>query len=187
MSTPEAESVYRFRYRDLDQTSRRSTLAQSIKESPGDFISFLALVEALAIDIIPITWDPALNAVGHGGTAAILQSPVDLELSLAFKFPVESITRKPEFGSYHTLISEILVLANTATRYHPNLIMLEGICLDMNPEDGTVWPVFVFEKAREGDLYHFMSSRGQQLDLRDKLDLCKDVATAIQVLHACRK
>jgi len=185
--THDAQSSYQFRYRDMDKATQRSTLARSIQGFHFDFISILALVETLAIDLLPIRWQPALNSIGQGGTAKVLQSPVDLQLSLAFKRPLESTVRRPESGSFELLMSELLVLSNPATRYHPHLVMLEGICLEIDAEEGAVSPIFVFEKAREGDLHHFMSSSGMHLGIQERLDLCKDIATAIQVLHACRK
>ena len=47
-----------------------------------DFLSFLGIAQMLRIDFLPITWQPALETVGHGGTAEIRQALVNLQMSL---------------------------------------------------------------------------------------------------------
>jgi serine/threonine protein kinase len=153
-----------------------------------DFLSFLGIAQTLKIDFLPITWQPALENVGHGGTAEIRQALVNLQMSFAFKrlTPAElpqSIT--DETKSFRTLIAEISVLGHPSIRDHPNIIRLEGICWDVVPGGEKVWPVLVFEKARHGDLHTFMEqAEGKRLTLEERLNVCADIAMAVNDMHS---
>lgn len=45
-------------------------------DGPFDILTFLALAQKRNIDFLPITWYPALDAVGSGGTAEIRKALV---------------------------------------------------------------------------------------------------------------
>ena len=66
-------------------------LASTISDagSPGhqqNFIKFLQYATALRLNILPLTWEPALEALGHGGaTARVNQSFVNLETTFVYK------------------------------------------------------------------------------------------------------
>ena len=153
-----------------------------------DLISFLAIAQHLKIDFLPITWQPALENIGEGGTARIHQSLITLRLSFAFKRikPSERV-KWGETRIFQTLISEISILGNPSIRTHFYIAPLQGICWDISQE-GTVWPVLVFEKAQFGNLKEFLKSeRGQNLSLEERLDFCIDIGTAIRDMHLCRK
>ena len=49
-----------------------------------DFITFLETCQNLDIDFLPITWQPALDALGAGGQSEVRQSLVSLAISFAF-------------------------------------------------------------------------------------------------------
>jgi hypothetical protein len=154
-----------------------------------DFISFLGVAQRLGIDFHPITWQPALDKVGEGGTADIRQALINLQMSFAFKrlkWPRQA--RSDESRSLLALICEVSVLGHPLIRNHPNIIKLEGICWDISPGDEKVWPVLVFEKTQNGDLDRFMNSdAGKSLCLEERLKLCTDVATAVKDMHLCRE
>ena len=50
-----------------------------------NFIDILAVAPRMNIDFLPITWQPALDGIGEGGTAEIRQSLIELQMSFAFK------------------------------------------------------------------------------------------------------
>jgi hypothetical protein len=151
-----------------------------------DFISFLGVAQRLEIDFVPITWQPALDNVGEGGTAEIREALLDLQMSYAFKRIKQS--QQDESRIFRELTSEILVLGHGSIREHPNIIRLEGICWDIPPGDEKVWPVLVFEKTQCGDLETFANSdAGKIMCFEDRLKLCLDVGTAVKDLHSCRE
>jgi Protein tyrosine and serine/threonine kinase len=154
-----------------------------------DFISFLGVAQRLRIDFLPITWQPALDKVGEGGTADIRQALINLQMSFAFKrlkWPRQ--VGSDESRSFLALISEVSILGHPSIRNHPNIIKLDGICWDISPDDEKVWPVLVFEKAQNGDLDRFMNSdTGKSLCLEERLKLCSDIATAVKDMHSYRE
>jgi hypothetical protein len=166
-----------------------ATLARGTPaDTPYDFLSILGIAQTLKIDFLPITWQPALEMVGHGGTAEIRQALVDLQMNFAFKRlisvePTQSTT--DETKSFRTLIAEISALGHPLIRDHPNIIKLEGICWDVVPGGEKVWPVLVFEKARHGDLQTFMEqAEGKRLSLEERLNLCADITIAVHDMHS---
>jgi hypothetical protein len=168
--------------------SRSDALARSVTtDLHYDFLTFLAIAQHLNIDFLPITWQPALAKVGNGGTAEIRQALVNLQMSFAFKRLIPTQFAKSEDKIFQALIAEILVLGHPSIRSHPNIIRLEGICWDVDPEDEKVWPVLMFEKTQHGDLHTFMKRGvGVGLSFEDKLSLCADVAMAIMDMHSHR-
>jgi Protein tyrosine and serine/threonine kinase len=159
---------------DLDITKR-----EQIPESSYNFISILALTKNLNFDFLPITWLPAIETLGVGGTAEIRQDLVNMQMSFAFKR-----TTLNRDNAFRALFSEISVLGHPAVRTHENIIKLAGICWDVSPGDSTVWPVLVFQKSTCGDLRQFMHSEaGRALPVTDALSLLTDVANGIACLH----
>lgn len=156
-----------------------------------DFISFLAICQWRGVDVLGITWQPALKKVGRGATAHIHQSQINPTTSFAFKRLTPSTFGSDEHIIFRTLISEVLVLGHPVIRDHANIVTLVGICWDVatsgNGED-TVWPVLVYEKAECGDLNQFMESEvGRSLAFDQRLHLCIDIGTALMVMHSCCK
>jgi hypothetical protein len=151
-----------------------------------DFISFLAVAQRLTIDFLPITWQPALDSLGVGGTSEIRQSVINLHNSLAFKR--NTLSTASEASRYQTLISEISILGHPVIRNHANVITLEGICWDISVDDESVWPVLVFEKTEHGDMNQFLNSDvGKRMCFVERLKLCADVATALMAMHSSRE
>lgn len=150
------------------------------------FISFLSIAQKLQIDFLPVSWQPALQGIGLGGTAEIRQSLMNLQMTFAFKR-----ARQPSGSGLHEthifrcLIAEILVLGHPSIYGHPNILRLEGICWDVSPEDEKVLPVLVFEKSQYGDLGWFANSgSGIHMSFEHRLKLCADIVVAVQVMHS---
>jgi hypothetical protein len=99
------------------------------------FISFLAVAQKWEIEILPITWRPALDAVGKGATAKIRQLLINLQMSFAFR-RIRRVNRgvSDDKGTFRALISEVAVLSQPSIRNHPNIIHLEGTRWDISPE-----------------------------------------------------
>ena len=77
------------------------------------------------------------------------------------------------------------MLGHPSIRDHPNIVRLEGICWDVAPGGERVWPVLVFEKARHRDLLTFMEqAEGKSLSLEERLNICADIAVAINHMHS---
>jgi hypothetical protein len=161
--------------------------AASVKpRSHYNFVSFLGIAQRQQIDFLPITWQPALDKVGEGGTAEIREALINLQTSYAFKRFKPS--DQDEGKVFRELISEISVLGHESIRSHPNITRLEGISWDIPRGGKNVWPVLVFEKTKCGDLEKFAHSQaGKIMGLEDRLKLCVDVGTAVNDLHSFRE
>lgn len=163
-----------------------------VQESPlshCDFLSFLAISQYLRIDILPITWQPALEDSGEGGTAQISQSIINAHLNFIFKrtnlsSPV-SQKKWADSLTYRALISEVRVLRSKHIRDHPNILQLQGICWEVVSVPQTVRPVLVFEKAQLGNMRAFMESNlGKSLCLEDRMHLIVALASALRLMHS---
>ena len=168
--------------------SQSATLASAAAtDTSYDLLTFLGIAQSLNIDFLPISWDARQANIGQGGTAAISQSSVDLETAFAFKrlASVNSALSEAQITAiYQALVAEISVLGHKSIRSHRNINRLEGICWDIETESERVWPVLVFEKTQYGDLKTLMEhDAGTGLDLRNRLRLCAEIATAVSDLH----
>ena len=170
-----------------------------------DFIMFLETCQNLDIDFLPITWQPALDALGVGGQSEVRQSLVSLAMSFAFNRvkPKDKEKEKEENEEkiYRALISQVSILRLPEICDHPNIIHLIGVCWDVRApveEDNQpiaategsrlqVWPVLVIEKTKHGDLNSFVRSVGRNLGFAGRLKLCIDIASGMRDLHKNRK
>jgi hypothetical protein len=151
------------------------------------FLTFLSAVQALKIDILPITWQGACQ-IAVGGTSIINESLVNVQASLVFKcFKEVEKLQKSEDSLFQTIISEIGVLGQRPIRGHPNIVQLQGICWDISTDD-KVWPALVFEKSQYGDLSSFLATPiGRELDISARLQLCMNIGNAILDMHSKSK
>ena len=152
------------------------------------FLAFLATVQALDIDILPITWQSAREPIGQGGTSKINQAPANTHMSLAFKqIKDKEKLEKTEEQIFHMVINELLVLGHPPIQAHPNIVRLQGICWDIS-SDNKVWPVLVFEKSPFDDLNSFATRQiGKGLGIRQRLKLCVDIGEALIYMHSHSK
>ena len=176
-------------YMRSDIASQSATPIDPIAPAiPYNFISFLAIAQHLDLDFIPVTWQPALEDAGSGGTSQIGQSIVKLQMRFVFKrIRLSKTINLEEQRLFQTLLAEITALSHPLIDNHPNVVKLLGICWDLSYE-GMVLPVLLFEKSPFGTLKEFFASEsGRNMSHDDKLCLCVDIATAIRDLHSCRK
>ncbi|KAH5159501.1 hypothetical protein HBH69_056890 [Parastagonospora nodorum] len=158
---------------------------KSSEETCYDLLSLLGIVQELKVDLLPITWQPALSEIGQGGSARINQSQINLETSFAFK-RFKWIHKNRDQALWKALISEVSILASRDIREHPHVVQLEGICWEPFEQEASVRPVLLFEKSAFGDVFKFANSEsGHQASLRDILRICTDVAIAVQDLNRC--
>ncbi|KAM0259856.1 hypothetical protein ACHAQJ_003100 [Trichoderma viride] len=158
-------------------------IAKTANDSPYNLLSLLATAQDKEVDLLPITWDEA--TADRGGQATISQSFFNEKLSYVFKrlhrnfkYPADEII------ALRAVISEIIVLGHPEIRGHPNIVRLVGLCFEIDHETKIPWPVLVLQKAEHGDLKKFIDSpRGKGLSVRERLDLCVDVAAAITLMH----
>ena len=158
-------------------TSRTNRIVQS------DLIAFLSVVQKCDVDYLPITWQPALNTLGVGGSGTISQSTFITERPLAFKRFHDRDFENPD-GGFLPIMSEVLILSQPPIRNHPNIVDLEGICWEIRPLTKKAVPVLVFEKA-SCDLQKFMNVReGMEMPFEDRVKICANIGDAIMALHA---
>ncbi|KAL9076518.1 MAG: hypothetical protein Q9161_000850 [Pseudevernia consocians] len=167
----------------------RSTIELPTINSHNDFISFLAVAQYYEIDFVSLTWQQGRGQLGIGGTSEIWQSNYSKRTDFVFKRikladTFETDPQDQEKG-FNALVSEISILSHPLIRHHQNIVKLEGISWEIHRKSHRVWPVLVLEKAQLGDLKSFMSSeQGRLTTMRDRLELCTDVASAIIALHS---
>jgi hypothetical protein len=119
-----------------------------------------------------------------GVKAAVNQSLIKLQTSLAFGLFGDSLDRQRTRTPLQDIVSEMIVLSHPSIRKHPHIVTLEGTCWDVLGNH-QVWPVLVFEKSSLGDLNHFMQSqKGQTLPIEQRLMLCVDIAVVVRDMHA---
>ena len=165
---------------------RLSTIKLPGMNSHNDFISFLAVVQFYEIDFVSLTWQQARGRLGRGGTSEIWQSNYAKRTDFVFKRMKSAITDSVDLeNSFNALVSEITILSHPLIRHHQNIINLEGISWEIHSKSHKVWPVLVLEKAQLGDLKSFMNSeQGRTTTIRDRLELCTDIASATIALHS---
>jgi Protein tyrosine and serine/threonine kinase len=162
--------------------------ASSTSNEEYDFLDFLGVAQSLKIDFLPIQSQPALDKVGKGGTANILQALVNAQTTFAFKHLKSPRLAEDKSRNLRALIAELSVLGHPAIRHHPNIAHIEGICWDVLDGGEEVWPILVFEKTQLGDLNRFVSSGpGKELNFKTRIDILFDVALAVRDLHAAGK
>ncbi len=152
----------------------------------NNFISFLAVAQYYEVDFVSLAWQQARGRLGRGGTSEIWQSSYDRRTDFVFKRMRSAITDcDDEESSFNALVSELSILSHPLIRHHQNIVKLEAISWEIHPKSHKVWPVLVLEKAQLGDLKSFMNSEeGRLTTMRDRLELCTDVASAIIALHS---
>jgi hypothetical protein len=161
--------------------SRYSAATKRSDVAQYDLIAFLSAVQKCNVDYLPITWQPALDTLGRGGSGTISQSTFSADNPLAFK-------RSHDFGDadmdFLPLISEVLILSQPPFRSHPNIVNLEGVCWEIERRTERAVPVLVFEKAA-WDLQQFMNlQEGMNMAIGDRFKICAAIGSAIMTLHA---
>jgi serine/threonine protein kinase len=161
-------------------------------DSHQDLIRLLAIANALKVEILPLTWQPALETLGQGGTGSVNQSYVNDRVSYALKRfrrvnPNPQLTdRKFRSLQFDAMISEMVVLRYPEVYAHPNIVRLEGICWEVVRPSGEVWPVLVFQKAELGDLRRALTlPETKDIHLDMKIAICGEVAKALRIIHQC--
>ncbi|KAI0549990.1 hypothetical protein F4679DRAFT_544420 [Xylaria curta] len=167
-----------------------------------NLITFLAAVQDLKLEILPLQWQSTRHSIGKGGTSQISQAVINLETSIAFKrVSEEDRLRLDDEEIFRRIISEILVLAHEGIRDHPNILELQGVSWDVSPsmggnyssevtsagslKDTKVWPVLLFEMSRYGDLGRFAAlPAGRSLDHSARLDICLQIGRALATMHS---
>lgn len=156
-----------------------------------NFINVLSAAQALLVDFLPITWQPAVDEFGKGGTAELREALVSLQMTFAFKrirpryqHALNNTWREQcRRAAFRALMSEITVLGHPRIRNHPHISALQGLSWDIESDD-EVWPVLVSEKTLLGDMEKFLLSEpGNSLSRRDRIRLCLEVAIGIRDLH----
>jgi len=68
---------------------------------------------------------------------------------------------------------------------HPNLVMLEGMCLESNNTSGPLNDMLIItEFVQLGDLYHYLNNHENPLDWELRMRIATDIALGMDFLHA---
>jgi len=162
-------------------------------ESPHqDLVRLIAIANILQVEIFPLTWQPSLERLGQGATGSISQSALNDQIYFAFK-RFHRINTNPELTEsdfrrlqFDAMISEMVVLSCPEVYDHPNVVNLEGLCWEVMRPSGEVWPVLVFQRAKCGDLRHFLElPEAGSFDLDDRIVICGEVSKALRIMHQC--
>lgn len=169
-------------YRFLSESALAS--AGSQPDDDLDMIKFLAVVEALNIEVLPITWQAAREPIGWGATSQVTEAQATVQTSFAFKRASEEQKQVGLPKVLRAMLNEITVLSHPSVRMHPGVVELQGICWDVQSVHD-VWPVVVFRKSHFGNLYDFATMpAGRALSLPQRLDLCVEIGSAVVSMHA---
>jgi Protein tyrosine and serine/threonine kinase len=157
-----------------------------------NLLRLLQAATVLKVPILPLTWDPAFEALGlDGATSRVNQSPLNAALEFAYKrFAPESndnYTTQEAFRKmqYDAMIAELTILSCPTIRRHENIVTFVGMCFEVL-SSGEVLPVIVFKKAEHGDLSVFLAEN-LPLDASSLTEICGEVAKGIQIMHSCGK
>lgn len=158
-----------------------------------NLIRLLQAATVLKVPVLPLTWDPAFEALGQdGATSRVNQSPLNAALEFAYKrFNPESNdihTTQEAFRrmQYDAMIAELTILSCPNIRRHENIVSFIGICFEVSSAPDEVLPVIVFKKAEHGDLPLFLAGN-LSLDASSLTAICGEVAKGIQIMHNCGK
>jgi hypothetical protein len=150
----------------------------------NNIITFFAMMHSCGIPLLPLKWQPARSSLGMGGTARVNQAVLHSQMSYAFKrVRTSGAPINADVGKW---VNELFILSNPPIREHPNVIRLEGCCLDIDGR-GRLHPVLVFERATLGDLEQFiLSGKAESMEFKDMLDICIQLGYALELLHGSR-
>lgn len=171
-----------------------SRIQETEEQSHSNLIQILSIATALGVNIIPLTWRPALEGLGEGATGRVSQSPMNSQISLAFKrlscWDRSQGQSETQFRAlqHKALGSEMVALNCLELHDHENIVNLEGLCWELSDESLSpeVWPVLVFKKAEYGDLRRFLSlPEAEHLELRGRIEICRKIAKALEIMHQC--
>lgn len=181
----------------FDRGIRRSTAAikqsqDTDGEAHNNFVRLLSVAMLLKVNLLPLTWSPALEGLGSGATAQISQFSLNVQTTFAFKRfnhinPNSDLSDEQFLNQqYNALIAEIIALSSPHIYNHPNIVNLEGISWEILDDSVGVFPVLVFRRAECGDLRRFLSSpEAVDLSFDDRLAICVEVVRALKIMHEC--
>lgn len=99
-----------------------------------------------------------------------------------FKYPAGEIV------ALKAVNSEITVLGHPEIRGHPNIVRLVGMRFEIDAQ--TKIPVACVGAAKGGawvfEQIYGVAEEGKGLSLRERLDLCVDIAAAVTIMHRQR-
>jgi hypothetical protein len=166
----------------IQSSLTQNTLAGDESSHQG-LLRVLAIATALRVNILPLTWQPALEELGEGGMGLVNQSSLNADISFAYKRFNPKNDRFRDL-QYEAMISEIVALSCPGISRHPNITALEGLCWEVQRSSGEVLPVLVLQKAECGDLRRFSTMPdAATLGINARMAYCGEMAKALKILH----
>ena len=184
---------------DQSDSSSQSLTSRKLWEIELDghppILSLLAIASRLDCNIFPLIWGSEMGGLGEGATGKISQSPLNAQISFAYKRfsrrPIGdgTLTRGERLHLlYKAMICELIVLHHRELYDHPNIVKLEGICWEVVKEFNEIWPVLVLRKADLGSLDNFLTRpESKDLEFPGLVIICGEVAKALRIMHLCGK
>ncbi|GAB1317155.1 Tetratricopeptide-like helical [Madurella fahalii] len=168
-----------------------SSLALEDGSVHDDFVHFLQRAQALNVRILPLVYEPRLDAVGQdGATGRVNQRVWNSRMRFAFKRFRPSLDgaglseMRLRRLQYKAAANEIAILSCPAIRDHPNIALFIGVGFEVVQSPMSVRPVLVYSKATGGDLATFISE-SQDVDEDLILGMCGEVIKGLDALHSC--
>jgi hypothetical protein len=154
-----------------------------------NFIKFLQYATALQLKILPLAWEPALEAPGpNGATAKVNESLLNSKMTLVYKRFKSEVTdhrlSEAQFRElqYTAMVNELIILAHPEIGGHDSIVRFVGICFELSPNAVEVWPILVLLKATRGDLATYMT-QNESLEPAHLLTLCGEIAKGVHRVH----
>lgn len=155
-----------------------------------DLLSFLAITERLS-NVRLYAFTPSYQHNGGltiraGASGIVHDQALSSGRGIIFK-RYRTTPHSSRRDVFKAIISEVMVLKHPVLARHPNIVDLDGITWDVEVERGQppqVTPVLVLKRAEHGNLADFFrTSQGQSSTLKRRLQLCIDVALALDAMH----
>ena len=157
-------------------------------------IRFLQIAQAANVGFMPLTWTKDFEQLGSGTSAAVTQTALSSQTSLAFKrFNLVRSDGTSGAGErldaqYDDMATELRTLALPGMKSHPNIINLVGVCFEIAPSSDDVLPVLVLERADLTSMAWLMYelpmiASEEDVVLPPSLEVCFEVAKALSMLH----
>ena len=149
---------------------------------------FLSLAQSFGLEFMPITWESGREVLGRGASGHVNQSLIDIRTSLAFKRPtIDGQNKLAVRELLREWMLEVAILNDPKIQQHPNIIELEGIAWEIDHSCSTILPVLVYRRSQLGTLGGYIEANIGKLSLNQRLKLCFDLASALEMLHSCSK
>lgn len=177
----------------LITTISGASIARPSTSASLDFVATVATHELRHYDLSTLGMQSTLlekideRAVGQGGFAIVDHGTIRDNRAVAVKrMRTSSKDTWLDFRRQLNRFSlELLILCHEPLKRHKNIINVLGYCLSESLGNGNPFLALVLEYSSLGNLKGFLMSRKEDFTTSTLIGLAAQVATGLQVLHAC--